>query len=132
MKWNETKTILWFCPSGSLAGLCLKMRLLAPSRGKVCGISAEYFNCCAVLEEHVCMELVVLTGFIWCHRHRNWGHWGHVPPRFCNKQRSFLFLFRKCPLFLKERYPRSVVPPSFKCFLCPCLVSEAERYCYRN
>ena len=38
-------------------------------------------------------------------RHRNQGHWGHVPPRFCKKQRSVLFIFRKCPCFFKEKVP---------------------------
>ena len=31
------------------------------------------------------------------------GTLGHVPPRFCNKQRSALFIFRKCSFFVKER-----------------------------
>ena len=44
------------------------------------------------------------------HRCRNRGAPGLVPPRFCNKQRSALFIFRKCPL-LGNKGPWSVVPP---------------------
>ena len=41
------------------------------------------------------------------------GYWGHVPPRFCNKQRSALFIFRKCPIFLKEKSALEVSCPQF-------------------
>ena len=42
------------------------------------------------------------------HRHRS-------PPRFCNKQRSALFTFRKCPLFLKGKSAFKVsCPPKFE------------------
>ena len=56
------------------------------------------------------------------HRHRNRGALGaRAPPRFCNKQRSVLFMFRKCPLFLKKKVPlKCRVPPSLRCFLRPC------------
>ena len=43
------------------------------------------------------------------------------PPRFCNKQRSALFIFRKCPFFLGKKCPQNVMPPSLRCFLHPCL-----------
>ena len=39
------------------------------------------------------------------------GHWGHVPPRLCNKQRSALFLFRKFRLLLKEKSALEVTCP---------------------
>ena len=54
-------------------------------------------------------------------RPRNrWGHWEHVPPRFCNKQRSVLFTSRKCPLSRNEKSALKVsCPPSLRCFL-PC------------
>ena len=56
------------------------------------------------------------------------GHWGYVPPRFCNKQRSALFIVRKCPLFLKEESALKVsCPPSLRCFLRPC--KEKSSYC---
>ena len=32
-------------------------------------------------------------------------------PRFCNKQRSALLIFRNAPFFLRKKCPRSVVPP---------------------
>ena len=50
------------------------------------------------------------------------GHWGHAPPRFCNEQRSALFIFRKCPFFLKEKVPSKcrAPPPSSRCFLRIC------------
>ena len=32
------------------------------------------------------------------HRRGSRQHWGHMPQRFCNKKRSTLFIFRKCPL----------------------------------
>ena len=42
------------------------------------------------------------------------GHWGHVPPRFCNEQRITLFIFRKCPHFLKENGPSKCRAPKFE------------------
>ena len=43
-----------------------------------------------------------------------------VPPRFSNKQRSAIFIFRKCPLFLKNKMPsKCSIPPSLRCFLRP-------------
>ena len=42
------------------------------------------------------------------------GHWGHVPPRFCNKQRSARSIFRKCPFFLKEKVPSMCRAPKFE------------------
>eukprot|EP00112_Aurelia_sp_Birch-Aquarium-sp1_P013318 Seg282.14 transcript_id=Seg282.14/GoldUCD/mRNA.D3Y31 product="hypothetical protein" protein_id=Seg282.14/GoldUCD/D3Y31 len=49
------------------------------------------------------------------------GHWGHVPPpRFCNKQRSALFIFRKCPFRVMKKVPlKCGAPPSLNCFLRP-------------
>ena len=38
-------------------------------------------------------------------------HWGYVPPRFCNKQRSALFIYRKCPLYLKDTSALEVLCP---------------------
>ena len=53
------------------------------------------------------------------------GHWGHVPPRFCNKQRSALLIFRKSPLFLKKKVPSKCrAPPSLRCFLRPWLLDK--------
>ena len=47
------------------------------------------------------------------HRRRNRRALGaRAPPRFCNKQRSALFVFRKCPLFLKEKSVLEVPCPS--------------------
>ena len=44
------------------------------------------------------------------------GHWGTCPPRFCNKQRSALSIFRKCPVFRNEKVPskRRAPPPNFE------------------
>ena len=42
-------------------------------------------------------------------------HWGHVPPpRFRDKQGSGLFVFRKCPLFLKEKVLSNCYAPKFE------------------
>ena len=57
------------------------------------------------------------------HRHRNRGGalGARTPPRFCNEQRSALFISRKCPLSLKKKVPSECrAPPSLKCFLRPC------------
>ena len=50
------------------------------------------------------------------------GTWGtSPPPRFCNKQRTALFSFRNCPLFLRKNVPSKCrAPPSLRCFLRPC------------
>ena len=50
---------------------------------------------------------------------RNWEHWGHVPPRFCDKRRNAPFIFRKCPLLLREKNALEVStpPPGMRCFL---------------
>ena len=45
---------------------------------------------------------------------RGGGHWGHVPPRFCNKQRTALFTLKNAPFFLRKKCPRSVVLPKFE------------------
>ena len=42
------------------------------------------------------------------------GDWGHVPPRFCSKQRSALYVLRKCPFFLKEKVPLKRRAPKFE------------------
>ena len=43
---------------------------------------------------------------------------GTYPPRFCNKQRSVIFIFRKCTLFLRKKVPsKCCAPPSLTCFL---------------
>ena len=47
------------------------------------------------------------------------GHWGHVPPRFCNKQRSALFTLKNAPFFLRKSALEVSCPPSFRCFLRP-------------
>ena len=39
------------------------------------------------------------------------GHWGTCPPRFCKKQRSALFNFRKCPIFSRRKLPLEVLCP---------------------
>ena len=70
------------------------------------------------------------------HKRRNRGHWGHVPPRFCNKQRCALFLFRECPLFVKENGALEVsCPPSLRCFLRPWLshhiCAEKLSFCFK-
>ena len=50
------------------------------------------------------------------------GTGGSAPPRFCNKQRSVLFIFRKCPFFLKEKVPSKHRDLSnLRGFLRPCL-----------
>ena len=45
-----------------------------------------------------------------------------APPRFCSKQRSALFVFKKFPLLLKKKMPsKRRASPSLRCFLHPCL-----------
>ena len=67
--------------------------------------------------------LLCLTCFSheFLHRRRNRGGTGGTcPPRFCNKQRSALFISRKCLLFIKEKVPSKCrAPPSLRCFLRP-------------
>ena len=64
----------------------------------------------------------IKTDRILVHRRRNRGALGaRAPQRFCNKQRSSLFIFQNIPFFLRKKCPRSVVPPSLRCFLRPCL-----------
>ena len=47
-------------------------------------------------------------------------HWRHVPPRFCNKQRCAIFIFRICCLYLKEKSVLEVLcSPSLTCLLLP-------------
>ena len=55
------------------------------------------------------------------HRRRNRGALGaRVPQIFCDKQRSALLIFRKCPPFLKKIVPsKCCAPPSLRCFLRP-------------
>ena len=40
-----------------------------------------------------------------------------VPPRFCNRQRSVLFIFKKIPLFLKESALEASCPAKFEMLL---------------
>ena len=42
------------------------------------------------------------------------GHRGHMPPRFGSKQRNALVIFRKCPLFLREKEPSKCRAPKFE------------------
>ena len=63
------------------------------------------------------------------------GHRGHVPPRFCNKQRSVFFILENAPFFVRKKCPRSVVPLSLRCFLHPwnslpafCKFPESKRW----
>ena len=51
-----------------------------------------------------------------CHKHkcRNRGHWGHMPPRLCNKQRSALFTLKNGPFFLRKKCPQSVGAPKIE------------------
>ena len=60
---------------------------------------ASIIDCYLVLFLSVCIDIG--TG----------GHWEHVPPKFCNKQRSAHFIFRKCPLFHKEKLPSKCRAP---------------------
>ena len=61
------------------------------------------------------------------------GTGGTCPPRFFNKQRSALFIFRKCPLFLKKKVPSKFrAPPSFRCFLRPWVEISEQQFIYRN
>ena len=46
---------------------------------------------------------------------------GTCPPRFCNKQRIAIFILGNAPFSLRKKCPRSVVPPSLRCFLRPWL-----------
>ena len=41
--------------------------------------------------------------------------------QFCDKQRSDLLIFRRCPLFLRRELPSNgrALPPSLMFFLCP-------------
>ena len=47
-------------------------------------------------------------------RNRGRGHWGHVPPRFCNKQRSALFNLENAPFFLRKSALEAPWPPKFE------------------
>ena len=47
------------------------------------------------------------------------GALGVRPPRFCNKQGSALFILENVPFLSRKKGPRSVVPPSLRCFLRP-------------
>ena len=64
------------------------------------------------------------------------GHWGQAPPRFCNKQRSALFIHKNASFFLRKRCPRSDVPPSLRYFLRPCAWKQFwasyQKICNKN
>ena len=73
------------------------------------------------------VEFLIISSFLYkmriptghrniCFRHRiidvgTGGHWGHVLPKFWNKQRSALFIFRNCPLFLRKKVPPRCCAP---------------------
>ena len=55
-------------------------------------LSPELVNVCE------CLQLPKYR-YVW-----NGGHWGHVPSRFCNKQRNALFIFRNCTMPFKWNF----------------------------
>ena len=58
--------------------------------------------------------------FLTCNTMKGIDIGAHVLLRFCNKHRSALFIFRKCPLFLQEKSALEVLcpSPSLRYFLC--------------
>ena len=45
---------------------------------------------------------------------------GARAPRFCNKQRSALFILENSPFSLRKKCPRGACPLSLRCFPSPC------------
>ena len=79
-------------------------------------------------KESKAKENNIILFALFIHRRSNGGvtgGGGTCPPRFCNKQRSALFVFRKFPLSLMEKSFLEGPSPRLRCFLRPFIYSRA-------